>query len=115
MVVDQGSKPAIAVACIVNGCLDRGLQSIVAAIAIEARVPGKFLRMIPQAELVVGLIKVAQAKDHFALTIALKAGAWHYVEDSISTVSQAGPIAPPVHLEIIDILGIDLGSDIAGD
>src|ERR1700728_3867071 len=103
MVIDQGSEAAIAVARIVNRCLDGWLQSIIAAIAVEAGVPGKFLRMISQAELVVGLIKVAQRKDHLALAIAFKAGTRHYVKDSIGTVAQAGAIAPPVHLEIVDI------------
>ena len=98
-----------------NGGLDRRLQSVIAAVSIEAGVPGKFLRMVPQAKLVIGLVKVARRKYQLTLAIALKAGTRHYVKDAIGTVAHAGPIAPPIHLEVVDILGVNLRSDVAGD
>src|ERR1700760_967123 len=59
-VVQQRNKSAVSVTGIVNWLLNGRLQSILAAITVEAGVPGEFLRMVPQAELIIGLIKVAQ-------------------------------------------------------
>src|ERR1700722_14052312 len=115
MVVDEGGKSAVAIAGTMNGCLNGGLQSIVAAIAIQAGVPGKFFRMVPQAELVVGLVEVSHRQNQLALAIALETATWHYIKNAIRAVSLAGSVAPSIHLEIIDILGIDLRSDVARD
>src|ERR1700761_222402 len=113
MVVLEGGEPAIAVTGIMNWGLDRRLQSIVAAIAVDAGVPGKFFRVAAQAELVIRLIEVARREHQFALAIALEAATRNYVKDAVSTVTQSGSIAPPVDLQVVDILGIDLRRDIA--
>src|ERR1700679_3391524 len=96
-------------------CLDGGLQSIVAAIAVDAGIPGKLFRVATQAELVIRLIEAARREHQFALTIALKAAARHHVKDAVRTVAEPCSIASPVNLEIVDILRIDLRGNIAGD
>src|ERR1700735_822585 len=98
-----------------DGLFDRRLQSILAAIAIEAGVPGEFLRMVPQAELIIRLKEVAQREHEFSLAITLEAAARNHIEDSVGTISHVSSIAAARHFHIIDVLGIDLRSDVAGN
>src|ERR1700722_5683309 len=113
MVVLERCEPTVTIAGIVNRCLDRWLQSIVAAIAVDAGIPGKFLRVATQTELIIRLEEIARREHQFALAIALEAAAGNYIKDAVSTVAQPGPIAPTIDLQVVDILGIDLGRDIA--
>ena len=71
--------------------------------------------MAADAHIVVGLPEIAAARDQLALIVAFEAGARHDVEHAIGTISQICGVAAPLDLEIIDVLGIDLWSQVARD
>src|ERR1035438_844704 len=98
-----------------NNLGDRRLKAEIAAIGIAAGVIGEALGVAAKAERVVGLIKIAGAHNQFGLAIALKTGAGHDVEDAVGAVSKLGAVAAAVDLDVIHILGIELGSEILCD
>ena len=53
--------------------------------------------------------------EELALVVALEAGPRHDIEDSVGAVAISGGIAAALHFEVIDILGIDLWPNVAGD
>src|ERR1019366_4257029 len=62
-----------------------------------------------------GLKEVSGGENEFALAAALEACARDYVEDAISAVADVGVVAAALDFEVVDVLGIDLGGEIACD
>jgi len=87
---------------------NRGLQAVVASVAIEARKPGKLLSVIAEAELVVGLEEVACRHNQLALAVPLEPCAWHHVEHAVRPVAEIGTVAAPLHFQRVNVLGVDL-------
>ena len=71
--------------------------------------------MAAEADLIVGGIEAAVVEHQLAFTIALEAGARDHVEHSIGTVAELGRIAAALHFDGINVFGIELRANIAGD
>ena len=69
----------------------------------------------PIAELVFGAIEAAVAGDQFGLAIALESGTRDHVEDAISAVAIFGGVAAALHLEVVDVLGIELRPNVGSN
>ena len=114
-VVDERGEAAVAVFGVVDRRGDGGLESVVAAVAVEAGVLGEFFGVVAEAELVVGLVEVAGGEDELGLAVAFEAGAGDDVEDAVGAVADVGGVAAALDLEGIDILGVDLRADVGSD
>ena len=71
--------------------------------------------MSSTTDLVIRLVKTSNRGDEIAFVIALKASAWHDVEDSVGAVSVVCVVAAALNFEVIDVLGIDLRPQIVRD
>ncbi len=71
--------------------------------------------MTAEVQLIVGLIPITKAGDKFCLVVALESAPRHDVENSIGPVSFVCLVAASLHLKIIDVLGIYLWTQVAGD
>ena len=114
-VVEEGGETADSVLRVVDGLRDRRLQAEVAAVAAEAGIPGEFLAVVAEADLVVGLVEVSGGKHKFAFAAAFEAGARQHVEHAVGAVAQVGAVAAAFHFERVDVFGVDLRADVAGD
>ena len=90
-------------------------KPVVAAIAVYAAVIGELLGVASEIHLIVGLVERAEGGDQLAFLIALEASSRDGIEDAIGAVAIGGGIAAALRLQVIDILGIDLRADVAGD
>ena len=95
-------------------CDGRG-ETVVAAVAVEAGVVGELLGVVAEVELVVGLEEVAGGEDELGLAVALEAGAGDDVEDAVGAVADVGGVAAALDFEVVDVLGVDLRAEVAGD
>src|SRR6201999_465252 len=86
-----------------------------AAISVEARVVGETLRVIAKAQLVVGLEKIAGAEHQFGLPVSFKSGPRSDVKYSVCPVADVGGITAALDFQIVDVFGVDLRAEIAGD
>ena len=71
--------------------------------------------MSPATDLVIGLIEISCTDHKIAFLIAFKTGARRDVEDSIGAVAIVGVVAASLNFEVINILGVNLRSQIGGD
>ncbi len=100
---------------IVNHLRHRRLEPEVAAVAADAAVVGESLRVPAEVELVVGLPVAPRAHDQLRLVVAFESGAGNHVEDAVGAVAVLGVVAPPLHVQVVDVLRIELRSDVGGD
>ncbi len=71
--------------------------------------------MAAEIELIVGLVEVSRAQNDFRLVVALKSGPRNDIEYPICTVALVRGITAALHFEVVDVLGIKLRPQIAGD
>ena len=90
-------------------------ESVVAAVAGEAGVPGEALSVVAEVELVVGLGEAAGGQNELGLVIAVEAGAGKDVEGPVGTVAKGGVESSALDFEVVDVFGIDLRADVRGD
>ena len=90
-------------------------EAEVAAVAVEAGIPGEALGVVAEVELVVGLEKAAGGEDELGLAVALKAGAGHDVEDAEGAVADVGGVAAALDFDVVDVFGVDLRAEVGGD
>src|SRR5712692_2568807 len=114
-VEDQRSERAEAVAPIVQHVGRRSLQAEIRAVAVETGVVGEAVGVVAETDLVIRFVEAAEAGHNFGLAVALEAGAGDDIEDSESPVAVFGRIAAASDLNGLDVLGIKLRPDIAGD
>ena len=112
-VVDEGGEAAVAVGGVVEDFGDGWGEAVVAAVAVEAGVPGEFFGVVAEVELVVGLEEVAGGDDEFGLAVALEAGAGDDVEDAVGAVADVGGVAAALDFDVVDVFGVDLGAEVA--
>src|SRR5580704_14530845 len=94
---------------------DRWREAVVAAVAVEAGVVGEFFCVVAEAELVVSLEVVAGGDDELGLAVALEAGAGNDVEDAVGAVAYVGGVTATLDFDVVDVFGVDLGGEVAGD
>ena len=71
---NERSEPAEAVCGIVNYCGGRRIEAEVGAVAVEAGVVCEAAGVPPEAELIVGLIEIANGKSEFGYVVTFEAG-----------------------------------------
>jgi len=71
--------------------------------------------VVADVDLIVGLEKAAAAEDHLGFAVSVKPGARNHIENAVGAVSDFGVVAAALRLKIVNILGIDLRSEIAAD
>src|SRR2546425_6234555 len=91
------------------------LQAEIGAIAAHAGVIGKSISVAAEVELIVGLIEVANTEDELGFVVAFESGARGDVKNAVSAVAVVGGVAAALRLQSINVLGIDLRTEIAGD
>ncbi len=91
------------------------LQAEIAAVRVDAGVVSEILGMASEAEGIVGLVEISGAQDEFSLVVALEAGAWNDVENSVGAVSELRAITAAVDFHILEIFGIELRSYVLRD
>src|SRR4029077_1317403 len=91
------------------------LDPKIAAVRVHTGVVREALAVAAEAELVVSLIETSGAEHQFGFTVAFKSRARHNVEYSVSAVTQLCPVTSSADFQIIDVLGIELRSDIRRD
>src|SRR5579872_1363456 len=114
-VVNQRTKSADAVFRIVQNHGRRRLQPEVAAVPAEAAVVGKLFGVAAATDLIVGLIEIAKAGDQVTFLVALKTGSRDHVEHAVGSIAIVRVIAAALHFHVIDVLGIELRANVAGD
>ena len=100
---------------IMDGLRYRRLQAVVASVSVETCKPGKLLRVIAEADLVVGLEEVACCHDQFAVAVPLEPCTWHHVEHAVCPVAEICTVAASLNLQRVDVFGVDLRPNIAGN
>jgi hypothetical protein len=68
-----------------------------------------------EVQLIVCLKPITEASDEFRLIVAFESASRHDVEDSVRSVSFVRLVASSLHLKVIDVLGIYLWTQVAGD
>jgi hypothetical protein len=66
-------------------------------------------------DLVVCLIVAAITENEIAFFVPLETRSGNHVEDSVGSVAVFGVITAPLDFDVVDIFGINLGADVAGD
>src|SRR5487761_741654 len=79
-------KSAVSIFGIVKRLADRRLQAEIASIAVQSRKICEPVRMSPEIEFVVRLIKISEARDKFRVLIAIEPIPRDDVEDSVRSV-----------------------------
>src|SRR4030095_5710186 len=84
----------------------------VRAVAGNAPIPRETIGVIAEADLVVCVVVAAITRDQFSLAASLKPRAGYYVEDAIGAVAIFRVVTSPLYFEVIDILGVELRSNV---
>src|SRR5216683_4701610 len=71
--------------------------------------------MATDAHLIVRLVEAARADHQFRVIVALETGPWDNVEHAVRAVPVAGIVAPALDFQKVDVLRVELGSDVTGD
>ncbi len=94
---------------------NRGFQAEIGAIGVDAGIVRKTLRMAAEADLIVRLIEIPGADDEFGLIIALESGSRRDIKNAVGAITIIGGVTAALGFDVIDVLGIDLRTDIASD
>ena len=112
-VENQGPEPPEAARAIVDNGACRREKTKVSAVTVQAGVVGETFGMASEADLVVGLVEAAVAADPLAFVRALEAGARHDIEHAVGAVAVFGRVAAAPDLDVINVFGIELRTDVA--
>src|ERR1017187_9965796 len=111
-VIDEGSKSAAAVRLIMQVDAGRRLKSPIGVVAAEAEVVRELRGVVAKAQQVVRLVIISVAGDEFCLPVAFKSRVWSDVKDPIDAIAIFGSVAARLGLQIGNVLGIELRSDV---
>src|SRR5262249_48378599 len=111
----QRSEAAEAVALTMKDFGNRGFQTVVTAIAVDAGVVSETLCVIAETKLVVCLIKVPVRNEQLSLALAFKTTAGNDIENAVSAITVFCRITAALTLQIVDVFWIELRSDSIGD
>src|ERR1700724_2782613 len=90
-------------------------KSEITSVSTEAAIVSKAFRVTAATDLVIGLVEISEAGNQIALFISLESRPRDHIEHAVCTVSVVCVIASSLHFHVIDILGIKLRPDIAGN
>ena len=93
----------------------RRFQPQVRAIPVHAGVIGEAVGVPAEINLVVRLVEIPKAGNHFRVVVPFEAGPRRNVKYSIRAIAEIRGITAPLRFHRIYILGIDLRPEIAGD
>src|SRR5262245_40809107 len=114
-VEDQRGKRTGASDLVVQYLVCRCLEAVVAAVSIQAEIISKAVGMVAEAKLIVSGFVIGIAGHQFALPASLKAAASDNIEHAIGPIAEFCRVASTLDLDIIDVLWVELRTDIAGD
>ena len=114
-VVEKRRESSVAVFGVVVNLCDRRFQAKIASVSIHTRVVGESLGVTPKVDLFVCLIKVPEGRHKFAIVVFLKSRSRQDIEFPIGAVAKCGIVAAAQNLHVVDILGIDLRSEVGGN
>src|SRR5712692_4169064 len=114
-VIDERSESAEAIGAVVNHRGSRRLQAEVGAVSVGAGVVSEAVVVAAEINLVVRLIEIAEAEDDFGFVVSLESRAGRDVEHAVSAVAEIGAVAAALYFKSVDVLGVDLGAEIASD
>src|SRR5260221_6236273 len=100
---------------VIQNARDRSLQPRIGPIAACTDVIREPLRVTAEIELIVGAVPGPVAEEQMPLVAALEAGARDDVECGVGSVAILSGKTSPLHLDGLDVLGIELWADVAGD
>src|SRR5258707_15667815 len=92
-----------------------GPHPIIASIRVDASEIREALCVIAGVHLIVSLMERTISRVYLHFSIALKTRTGNNIEHAVSTVAVLGRVSAALHLEIIDVLRIDLGSGVTRD
>src|SRR5882724_1919570 len=93
----------------------RSLQTVITAVAIDAGVVSKTLRVIAKTQLLVCLVEVAVGNEQLRFAIALEAAPRYDIEHRVGTVTVFGRVTAALDFEVIDVFRIELRSNRVSD
>ncbi len=114
-VEDERSEAPAARLPVVLDIANRRLQTEVAPVHVGAGVVREAPGVVAHAELIVGLVVAAGARDQLRLAVALEPRARNHVEDAVGAIAVFGAVAAALHLHVVDVFRVELGADVAGD
>ena len=71
--------------------------------------------MAAEIDLIVRLKEIPQAENELGFGVALESGAGSDIEDAIGAIAIISRVAAALDFEVIDIFGVDLRAEMAGD
>ena len=98
-----------------DNCGSGSFESQVGAAGAKAGVVGEAICVAGEMNLIVRLVEIACAQQEFGFIVAFESSAWGYVEDAVGSVSVVGGIATALHFDGVDVLGVNLRAEVAGD
>jgi hypothetical protein len=107
-VVDEGGEAAVAVGGVVEDFGYGWGEAVVAAVAVEAGVPGEFFRVVAEVELVVGLEVVAGGDDELGLAVRSKPVRGTTL-DAVGSVADVGGVAAALDFDVVVSFGSNWG------
>src|SRR5712664_374651 len=114
-VENQRSEAANAVVVVVPLLRLRRHQAHIGAISADAGVIGEAIRVIADADLVVGGMETAIGGGELHFTVAFETRARNDVEDTVSPVAVLRRITPALDLHDINVFGVELRADVGSD
>src|SRR5260370_10912756 len=114
-VEDERSESAEAVGRVVS---DRGTGSLhpeIGAIAAQAGVITKAARVAAEGEFYIRFIKVPSGEDQLGFVVTFESGARGDIEYAVGAVAVGCGVAAALRLKSINVPGIDLGAEVAGE
>src|SRR5260370_26170646 len=114
-VEDERSESAEAVGRVVSDRGSGSLQPEIGAIAAQAGVISKAAGVAAEVELIIRLIKVPSGEDQLGFVVTFESGARGDIEYAVGAVAVVCGVAAALRLKSINVPGIDLRAEVAGD
>ena len=86
-IVDERAHAAESPHAVVQNIGAGSLESVVAAVAVQAGIVRELLRVAAEVQLVIGLVKRAEGREQFGFIVTLEACARNHIEHAISAVA----------------------------
>src|SRR5438093_9690062 len=91
------------------------LKAEVGPVSVQAGIVGEALCVAAKIELIVRGVEAAIVQQQFSFIVALEASASHHIEHAVGTIAVFGGVSTALHFDLIDVLGIELRTNIAGN
>ena len=97
-----------------HGCC-RWLQTHFTAVSVGTQVIAEPIGMPTEIDLIIRLRIITRAEIDLRFIIPVKSILWRQTRNAVGPVAVIGRVAPPQNFEVINILRVDLRSDVASN